>query len=87
MKLTYNYIIKNYKKLSPVKFEFDNFCLLSGYNHNDIFEKNGNFKNNRFSVLGYCDGTSLTVRPRTNSIGVMLFDNENNIGFWIHFYL
>ncbi|MDD5353112.1 MAG: hypothetical protein PHS93_08140 [Candidatus Omnitrophica bacterium] len=86
MKLTYDFITKNYKKLSSVKFEFDNFCLRAGYNHNNIFEKNGDFKNNRFSVLGYCDGCDLTVRPRFDSIGVMLFDNENNIAFWIHFY-
>ena len=35
-------------------------------------------------LVGYCDGSRLSVRPRTNSYAIML-DDDDGERFWFHY--
>ena len=50
---------------------------LSG--HNDILIKQDNI---RKCAIGYCDAKKIYVRPRTDSMAVMFFNNGET--FWSH---
>lgn len=77
------------EQLDPELFTFDNYEIDFGHRfglyHNhyaDIFEKSDFISRLTEKMVGWCDASRLSVRPRADGVAVMCEDEDGK--FWFH---
>ena len=77
------------ERLDSSNFVWLNHVAVCGTSTADIFNIAGwpskrEITTSRFKILGWCLGGNLTVRPKTDALGIMFWDIEQNQEVWCH---
>lgn len=78
------------EKLDSTVFTWDNYCGTMGYSLVDMYDTRVDKRqeklvfNEKYTCLGWCHATSLSVRPRTNGYAVMLWHKQDKVETWCH---
>lgn len=74
------------QRLDSTSFTWEKYCGVVGVSVIAIFdyERAGNILNERFSCEGWCFANSLKVRPKSEGIAIMMYDQEEQEQVWCH---
>ena len=77
--------LKDIPSIGTAKFTFENYDgSMGGYYWDFVNDKFHNRKEDNFVIVGWCHADKLAVRPREDSVAVMIHDLEDDIVFWFH---
>ena len=77
--------LKDIPQIGSARFTFDNYDGGAGFHFwNFVDECPRQGIGSSFEVVGWCHAIDLAVRPRTDSIAVMIHDFGDDDIFWFH---
>lgn len=75
-----------YNYCGPHVFSYDKYCGSLDIPVHTLFDFNNHvfFDTQRYSIVGYGDGSQITIRPKANTIVLLAFDAKTGEEFWFH---